>query len=164
MPRSPFSARSPQHVVVVGGGPAAHRFAEAVLSAEDHHVRLTVLADEPWLPYDRVQLTRALTGDGGGIDLTLGGGTVWQDPRVELRLGVEAREVDPAARTVTAADGSVVGYDELVLATGSAAARLDVPGAHHAFVFRTLDDAAGIRAEVERLRALYGRTPRGVVI
>ena len=31
VPRSPFSPQSPQHVVVVGGGPAAHRFAEAVL-------------------------------------------------------------------------------------------------------------------------------------
>ncbi|MFC6259039.1 FAD-dependent oxidoreductase, partial [Kocuria oceani] len=153
MTRSPFSARSPQHVVVVGGGPAAHRFAEAVLSVEDHHVRLTVFADEPWVPYDRVQLSKALTGPDGQIDLTLGGGTVWQDPRVDLRQGVAAREIDPAARTVTAADGTVSGYDELVLATGSAAARLDIPGAQHALVFRTLDDVAAIRAEVKRLRA-----------
>ena len=164
VPRSPFSPQSPQHVVVVGGGPAAHRFAEAVLSAEDHHVRLTVFADEPWVPYDRVQLSKALTGPAGAVDLTLGGGTVWQDPRVDLRQGVKAREIDPASRTVAAADGTVTGYDELVLATGSDAARLDVPGAHHAFVYRTLDDVAAIRAEVERLRARYGRTPRGVVI
>ena len=164
MPRSPFSPQSPQHVVVVGGGPAAHRFAEAVLSAEDHHVRLTVFADEPWVPYDRVQLSKALTGPAGAVDLTLGGGTVWQDPRVDLRQGVKAREIDPAARTVAAADGTVTGYDELVLATGSDAARLDVPGAHHAFVYRTLDDVAAIRAEVERLRARYGRTPRGGVV
>ncbi|MCJ8506153.1 nitrite reductase large subunit NirB [Kocuria flava] len=164
MSRSPFSARSPQHVVVVGGGPAAHRFAEAALAAEDHHVRLTVLADEPWVPYDRVQLSAALTGPAGSVDLTLGGGTVWADPRVDLRLGTRAETLDPAARTVTTAAGEVLGYDELVLATGSAAARLDVPGAHHALVLRTLDDVAAIRAEVGRLRALHGRTPRGAVI
>lgn len=185
MSRSPFTPSNPQRIAVVGGGPAAHRFAEAVLSAQDHHVVLDVFADEPHLPYDRVQLSKALSRD---VDLTLGAGSIWEDPRVRLRTGCKVREINPATKTLrTDAPGSSVAaqtspgghtvddagrqvpqtsfeWDELVLATGSDAARLNIPGAQRAFVYRTLEDVAAIRAEVQRLREKLGRTPRAAVV
>ena len=48
---------------------------------------------------------------------------------VDLRLGVTVTSVDPAGRTVTTADGESVGYDRLLLTTGSSPRRLTVPGA-----------------------------------
>ncbi|MDO5619099.1 nitrite reductase large subunit NirB [Kocuria sp.] len=168
MSRSPFTERNPQRIAVVGGGPAAHRFAEAILSAQDHHVRLEVFADEPHMPYDRVQLSKALAAD---VDLTLGAGSIWADPRVTLHTGCKVREIDPEQRTLrtdppagSGTKGEVFGWDELVLATGSDAARLNIPGAQRAFVYRTLEDVAAIRAEVERLRSKLGRTPLAAVV
>lgn len=161
MSRSPFSQYSPQRIAVVGGGPAAHRLVEALLAAEDHHVRIEVFADEPHVPYDRVQLSKALTAD---VDLSLGDSSVWNDSRVTLRTGCRVREIDPAARTLETDSHETCQWDELVLATGSNAARLNIPGAQRAFVYRTLEDVAAIRAEVTRLREKLGRTPRAAVV
>lgn len=161
MARSPFTPSNPQRIAVVGGGPAAHRFVEAVLSAQDHHVTVEVFADEPHLPYDRVQLSKALPGH---VDLTLGSGAIWADPRVMLRTGCKVREIDPGARSLRTDTGHRVEWDELVLATGSDAARLNIPGAHRAFVYRTLEDVAAVRAEVRRLRTALGRPPKAAVV
>lgn len=58
------------------------------------------------------------------------------------------------ARLVTASDGRTYGYDALVLATGSYAAKPPVPGndLRGAFVYRTIDDVADLRHYVEDLR------------
>ena len=60
--------------------------------------------------------------------------------------------VDPSAGTVTLADGEEVGYDRLVLASGSAPRRLGVPGEQleGVFTYRTLDDALGVRDAARR--------------
>ena len=69
-----FSPDRPREVVVIGGGPAAHRLVDALQSRalqsheSEQGIRITVLADEPHLPYDRVALSTRLGGD---ADLTL---------------------------------------------------------------------------------------------
>ena len=56
--------------LIVGGGPAAHRLVDALVSRGGARTRsIVVLAEEPYLPYDRVQLSKRL-GD-GTVDLTL---------------------------------------------------------------------------------------------
>jgi 3-phenylpropionate/trans-cinnamate dioxygenase ferredoxin reductase subunit len=75
----------------------------------------------------------------------------WYDEHnVELRLGVAATALDAAAHTVTLADGDVLHYDRLLLATGSQPRRLPVPGADAAGVhyLRTVDDSEALRAAV----------------
>ncbi|WP_422389160.1 hypothetical protein [Dermacoccus nishinomiyaensis] len=48
----------PTHVVVIGAGMVAHKFAETLLAKDDaRRVSLTVIGDEPFAPYDRVHLT-----------------------------------------------------------------------------------------------------------
>ena len=52
-----------QHVVVVGGGMVAHRFVDAMRSRDEPgRFRISVLAEEPRAPYDRVALTSYFTG------------------------------------------------------------------------------------------------------
>src|SRR5690606_8661513 len=121
---------------------------------------LTVLAEEEHLPYDRVALSKALSGQ---IDLTLGDPALWQNPRVRLLTGEPASEIDLEARLVRTATTEVP-FDDVVLATGSNAARLSIPGAEHTHVYRTLDDVTTLTAEVRRLAATLGRAPRAVVI
>ena len=142
------------HIVVVGGGMVAHRFVEALRSRDTGgRFHVTVLAEEPRPPYDRVALTSYFTGRDPD-DLSLGDGVLWSDPLVRLRKGVAATAVDSESQQVTLSTGEIVDYDHLVLATGSAAAVPPVKGAdlRGCFVYRTIDDVAELRGYVETLR------------
>lgn len=157
---------SERHIVVIGGGPAAHRFVEAMTAREGESIRLTVVTEESWLPYDRVALSKALTTAGEAVDLTLGR-ELWDRPGVDLRTSTRATNLDVAARSVTVSSPTgteELSYDDLVLATGSNAARLSVPGAEATHVYRTLDDIAALTAAVTRLGEKLGRPPRAVVV
>lgn len=157
---------TPRRVVVVGGGPAAHRLADAIAARDlsDGVVDLdvTVIGDETHLPYDRVALSRRL--EDPTTDLTLADGTVWQHPRISYRGGSPVVAIDPAERTVRLADGDVLSYDDLVLATGSRATVPDIPDADAGRVYRTIDDVDAIVAEMLDLRTSLGRSPNVVVV
>lgn len=156
---------SPQHLVVVGGGMVAHRLVEALRDRDASGAwRVTVLAEEPRRPYDRVALTSWFSGRSAD-ELQLGDPALWDDPLVTLRRDDRVVGIDREARTVTTARGRVERYDHLVLATGSSAwvppiEGADTPGV---FVYRTLDDVAALRGYVEELQA-QGRTVRGAVL
>ncbi|MFD7154815.1 nitrite reductase large subunit NirB [Kribbella sp. NPDC059898] len=154
-----------KHVVVVGGGMVAHRLVEALRQRDtDVEYRITVYAEEPRLPYDRVALTSYFSGR-DPHDLSLGDPDLWDDPAVNLRKGVRITAIDTTAKTVTTARGEQVAYDELVLATGSSAFVPPVKNndAQGCFVYRTIDDVAALRVYVERLKA-EGKQVSGVVV
>ncbi|WP_112246531.1 nitrite reductase large subunit NirB [Kribbella monticola] len=154
-----------RHLVIVGGGMVAHRLVEALRSRDTAvNWRITVLAEEPRMPYDRVALTSYFSGR-DPQDLSLGDPELWDDPAVTLRKGVTVTAMDVEAKTVRTSRDEVIGYDELVLATGSYAfvppiKNSDVNGC---FVYRTVDDVAALRVYVERLRA-EGKDVNGVVV
>ncbi|MCA2219948.1 nitrite reductase large subunit NirB [Nonomuraea aurantiaca] len=125
-------------IVVVGYGPTAHRLVET-LHERGFGGQVTVIGEEPRPAYDRVALTSYLSGT-SVEDLTYP-----VPPGTVTRLGGRVTAIDRAARTVTLADGSAEPYDVLVLATGSAPFVPPVPGAEHAYVYRTIDDLDAIR-------------------
>jgi nitrite reductase (NADH) large subunit len=154
----------PRHLVVVGGGMVAQRLVEALRDRDTAGTwRVTVLAEEPRRPYDRVALTSYFAGRTPD-DLALGDAALWDDPLVTLVRGDAVTVVDRAARTVTAASGRTYAYDHLVLATGSSAWVPPLEGAdlEGVFVYRTLDDVAALRGHVTRLAEQ--RPVRGVVL
>jgi nitrite reductase (NADH) large subunit len=155
-----------EQIVVVGGGMVAHRFTEA-LRDRDHQGRytITVLAEEPRAPYDRVALTSYFTGR-DPKDLALGNPELWQDPLVRLCRDTAAVAIDRDAKVVTTKDGHQYGYDHVVLATGSYAWTPPLPGADlpGVYVYRTIDDVADLRGWVEARAAHVGRPVRGLVI
>jgi NAD(P)H-nitrite reductase large subunit len=135
-------------LVVAGNGMVGHHFLEAAVERGLHRShRIVVLGEERHAAYDRVHLTTALEGAEPGA-LRLGAPDFHQAHGIDLRLGHTAEALDPAARTVTTAEGDVIGYDDLVLATGSAPFVPPVPGTDLAgvFVYRTLDDVEAIRS------------------
>ena len=69
------TSSTPRRIVVAGGGPAAHRFADAMHARGLEGWQLTVLTEEAHLPYDRVALSKALTDT--AVDLTLGTASMW---------------------------------------------------------------------------------------
>lgn len=153
---------TPRQIVIVGGGPAAQRCAETLAARIDAGAgpfRVTVIAEEPRLPYDRVALSTALSGE---IDLTLGDPGLWERPDITLLTSERVTAIDPVRRVVTTTEQELA-YDDLVLATGSNAARLPIPGAEDTVVYRTLADIDQLVATTERLAA-GGRTPNAVVV
>jgi nitrite reductase (NADH) large subunit len=156
---------SERHVVVVGHGMVGHRFVEALRGRDtDGSWRVTVLAEEADAAYDRVGLT-GYTEEWDRAQLALPGNDYDGDERVALWLNTPVAAIDPAARTVLTTGGRLIGYDALVLATGSYAFVPPVPGhdlpACH--VYRTFDDLDGIRAAARRALD-SGHGDAGVVI
>lgn len=157
-----MSDTAARHVLVVGGGPAAHRFTESLssrLDPTDPELRITVIGEEKHLPYDRVALSKRLDGE---IDLTLGDTALWD--AASYRPNTRVTAIDPEARTAVLSDGETLSYDELVLATGSSATVPPITNAAAGRVYRTLEDVDQLVAEVAEFRARKGRPANVVVV
>ncbi len=149
----------PHELVVVGHGMVGHHLVATVRDRDTAgEWRITVLAEEPRPAYDRVSLSSYFDG-ASEMGLRLPGADFAADGRVELCLGERAVAVDRAARAVTTAAGRILGYDALVLATGSYPFVPPVPGHDMpgCFVYRTIDD-------LEALSAAATTASAGVVI
>ncbi|QRZ62408.1 nitrite reductase large subunit NirB [Rothia sp. ZJ932] len=157
--KEPHSGRK---ILVVGGGPAAWRFVRTINEQGLGQDTVTVLMDEPYVPYDRVALEQIFND----VDknLTLGDTELWNTPGIELKLNTRASTLDREARTVTTTTGEIFEYDELIMATGSRAVKIPIPGSEAAHVFRTIDDVRTVVSEVARLTEKLGRAPKGIVV
>lgn len=114
--------------VIVGGGLAAAKAAQT-LRDEGYDGALVIVTGEAHRPYERPPLSKDyLRGD---VDRSkvFTVDEAWYDQNVELRTGEPATGLDPAARRLTLADGSVLDYRKLLLATGSSPRPLPIPGA-----------------------------------
>lgn len=131
-------------IVIVGGGLAAARTAEQLRRAE-YAGRVTIVSDEVHLPYDRPPLSKEVLRK--EVDDVALKPREWYDENdITLRLGAAATGLDTAARTVTLADGSVIGYDELVIATGLVPRRIPaLPDLDGIRVLRTFDESMALR-------------------
>ncbi len=107
-------------LVVVGNGMAGARFVEEVLErGGDDQFCITVFGDEPHGNYNRIMLSPVLAGESHEDEIVLNSHEWYADNGIDLRAGVRVERIDTAAKQVHAADGTVTGYDHLVLATGS---------------------------------------------
>jgi NADPH-dependent 2,4-dienoyl-CoA reductase/sulfur reductase-like enzyme len=138
-------------VVIVGGGLAAARTAEQLRRAE-FSGPITIVSDEDHLPYDRPPLSKEVLR-AETDDVSLKPAEFYAEKDITLLLGNGARSVDTDAKTVTLADGSTLGYDELVLATGLVPKRIrsfpDLPGIH---VLRNVGQSLALRREAADAR------------
>jgi NADPH-dependent 2,4-dienoyl-CoA reductase/sulfur reductase-like enzyme len=146
-------ALGPQHtLVVVGASLAGLRAVEAARS-EGYRGRIVLVGDERRLPYDRPPLSKAFL-EGATDDTTFRErATLTEDLGVDLRIGTVATGLDLDRGQVRTSDGAV-GYDRLLIATGSTARLLEGRGEDRSqdgiFVLRTHDDATAIRDRVRR--------------
>lgn len=137
-----------EHFVIVGAGQAAAQ-AIQTLRHEKFDGRITLVGEEPLLPYQRPPLSKKyLAGQLERERLFLRPRSFYEKNLVGLALGVRAVELDPAARRLALDDGRTLRYDGLLLATGSRVRRLlvpgaDLPGVHYV---RTVADVDAIRA------------------
>ncbi|MFJ8057729.1 NAD(P)/FAD-dependent oxidoreductase [Streptomyces sp. NPDC096142] len=136
-------------VVVVGASMGGLRAAEQLRTA-GWTGSVTVVGDEPHMPYNRPPLSKdVLAGKASFASLAFTPKASAAD--VEWRLGRKAVTSDLTERVLTLDDGSPLPYDGLVVATGMRSRRLRCPGpltGRH--TVRTLADAQGLRAELTR--------------
>jgi 3-phenylpropionate/trans-cinnamate dioxygenase ferredoxin reductase component len=138
-------------VVVVGAGHAGVQVADA-LRAGGYDGALTLVGDEPALPYQRPPLSKEHLALTETPALPLRSERFFRDNRIDLRTGVGVTALDRASRTVLLADGITLQYSALVLATGAVNRWPAVPGADLLGIhgLRTLDDAQAVRAKLHR--------------
>jgi 3-phenylpropionate/trans-cinnamate dioxygenase ferredoxin reductase component len=131
-------------IVIVGGGLGAARTAEQLRRA-DYTGPITIVSDEVHLPYDRPPLSKEVLRS--EVDDVALKPREWYDEKdVTLRLGSAAVSLDTAAQTVTLSDGSVLGYDELVIATGLVPRRIpSFPDLAGIWVLRSFDQSIALR-------------------
>jgi 3-phenylpropionate/trans-cinnamate dioxygenase ferredoxin reductase component len=128
-----------ERVIVVGGGLAGLRTAEA-LRARGHAGGLTLVAAEPYAPYDRPPLSKAVLR-GEADDTTVAAD--WDAIGCELLLGRRATGLGEGVLETT---GGPLDFDGLVIATGATPVRLPGDGPQH--TLRTIDDARALRARL----------------
>ena len=153
-------SNSDQVFVIVGGGLAAARAAQGMRD-EGFDGRIVIVAAEDHQPYIRPPLSKEYLQGAAERDTVFVHPNGWySEHTVDVLRGRTASALSPADHTVSLADGEVLRYDRLLLATGAAPRRYPGPGGDLAGVFhlRTLDDS-------ERLRdALAAGTSRVVIV
>jgi len=145
--------------IIVGGG-LAGAIAAQTLREEGFDRRITLLGEESNRPYERPPLSKDyLQGNTDRDSIFVHPESWYANHAVELRLGAAVTSLDPALRTVTTATGVQLGYDKLLLATGSTPRRVSVPGADFDGVryLRSVEDS-------ERIKAGFARAQRVAII
>ena len=138
-------------IIVVGHGMVGHRFVEELLrhcpDLEAAGLSVTVLGEEPRAAYDRVHLSDFFSGR-SAQDLSLVPEGFYDRPGLTLRLNARVASIERRDGTLQLADGDVLSYDRLVLATGSVPFVPGVPGREraHCHVYRTIADLEAIQA------------------
>lgn len=143
-------------IVIVGGGLAGAKTAEGLRDG-GYTGSIVLVGAEAHLPYERPPLSKGyLAGTDDGESLDVHDRQWYADHDVELCLGVPAVQLDRDAHQVVLADATRLGYDRLVLATGSRARHLDVPGsdADGVHYLRDIEDSNVLRTALGGARRI----------
>lgn len=117
------------HVVIIGAGQAAIQLIDT-LRRKGHRGRITLVGDEPHLPYQRPPLSKKYFAGAVERDrLTIRHAPYFEEHAVTTLLGRHAVAIIRGDRQLTLDDGTRLEYDALVLATGSRPRDLTLPGA-----------------------------------
>jgi len=136
-----------ESVVIVGAGQAAAQLI-ASLAQDGFGGSVTLVGDEPHLPYQRPPLSKKfLAGELAFDRLYVRPAAFYEKAGTRLMLGKTVQRIDRQDKAVVLADGSHLPYSTLVLATGSRARKISLPGADRAGVFflRNIADVEALK-------------------
>jgi 3-phenylpropionate/trans-cinnamate dioxygenase ferredoxin reductase subunit len=139
-------------VVVVGAGQAAAQLV-ASLRSEGFAGAITVIGEEPYIPYQRPPLSKAfLAGELAADRLFIKPEEFYTEAKCTLMLSARAVAIDRARKTVKLGDGREISYGTLALTTGSRVRKLALAGADlpGCFYLRGIDD---VKLLQDRLKA-----------
>jgi nitrite reductase (NADH) large subunit len=146
-------------LVIVGMGMAAARLVEELSKRALGRYAIAVVGAEPHRAYNRVLLSSLLADEVGEADIELKPASWWTAMGVTTIFGRRVVSIDRDASRIALDDGTFLPFSKLVLATGSEAVRLPLPGAElpGVLTFRDFSD-------VDRIRKATRNGARAVVI
>ncbi len=136
---------------VIVGASVAGGLAAETLRKEGFDGRVVLVGAEPVRPYERPPLSKEYQwGTRSEESVFLKPPGFYEEQGIELLTGRDAVSLDTRSRRVSLADGSRIGYDRLLIATGASPRRLAVPGAdlEGVLYLRTLEDARALRERI----------------
>lgn len=148
------------HPIVIAGAGHAGGAAAAALRQFGWKGGITLVGEEPVLPYQRPPLSKAwLKGEATAESLALRPERFYAQQNIDVRLSTSVAAIDRAARQVRLADGTAVPYARLILALGARARRLSLPGFD-------LPEVLELRtaADADRLKAAIGPGKRIAIV
>lgn len=132
----------PLSLVIVGNGMAAGRLLDELLARSGQRFNITVIGAEPVGSYNRIMLSSVLAKDADEQGIMQKDHAWYESNNISFHSGAAVNEIDRNDKCVVIEDGRRIHYDELVLATGSSAAR--IPAKNHdlknVYTFRTVAD------------------------
>lgn len=130
--------------VIIGASAAGMAAAEAIHQSDSSGI-ITVLSEEPVMPYFRPMIPFLISGRKSVADMMLIGQGPYSGSGITVRINERAEEIDTKHQVVTVQTGEQLPYDRLLIATGS---RPYIPPeiagteAKGVFALRTLTDAS----------------------
>lgn len=143
---------SAHKIIVIGSGPVGMCFVQALLKrAPLSHIQL--FGNEPYQPYNRVQLSALLAGKISREALDIPLPPLQDNPNFSYTISA-IRRIDTNSKTVSDAQGQLHSFDSLVIATGARAHVPSIPGVDQpgVYTFRNLKDAEFLYARMVRSR------------
>ncbi|KKC24132.1 nitrite reductase large subunit NirB [Sphingomonas sp. SRS2] len=146
-----LAPNSRERLVVIGNGMAGCRAVEEILARDPDRYSVTIFGAEPYVNYNRIMLSPVLAGEKSFDDIIINSAAWYADNGIDLVSGDPVIAIDRAERTVTAQSGRTVGYDRLLIATGSDPFIIPVPGKDLPGVisFRDMKDVDAMLAAAE---------------
>ncbi|MCC2637131.1 MAG: NAD(P)/FAD-dependent oxidoreductase [Moraxellaceae bacterium] len=144
-----------RRLIVIGNGMAGIRTVEELLALAPDRYAITVISSEPVVAYNRIMLSPVLAGEKRFEDIVTHPESWYAEHGVTLLAGFTVTDVRRKQREVVLADGQVLPYDRLVLATGSTPFIIPLPGHQHPDVlsFRDIHDVERmVRAAAHKKR------------
>ncbi|AYB39452.1 nitrite reductase large subunit NirB [Brevibacillus laterosporus] len=131
-----------QRLVLIGNGMAGVNVIEQILKHNQERYNITIIGNEPHPNYNRIMLSYVLEGSKTIDDIVLNNYSWYKENQIELQTGTAVTRIDTEAKKVYTDNGSVYSYDKAIIATGSQAFVLPVPGADKQGVigFRDIHD------------------------
>ena len=133
---------------------ASYAGVQSAISAREagYQAPIRIVADEADLPYQRPPLSKGfLAGSVAHSNLILRGADFFATQHIDMKLGARAVRIDRDAHCVELHGGELINYDTLLIATGSRARKLAIPGHDRDGIcyLRTLDDAVNLKRRLE---------------
>ncbi len=139
--------------VIIGGSAAGVTAAETIRKY-DQDSAVTLISDELFPLYSRCLLTYLIAGSINEDGLYFKNQDFYKKNNIKTYLGKRAVAIDTEKKSVSLEDGAKITYDRLLLATGAAPKRVDVPGNEKSGVFtvRKIDDARAIIKMLDKVK------------
>ena len=149
----------PKICIIIGASHAAAQLATS-LRQEGWNERILIIGDEPFAPYQRPPLSKALlSGEKTVTDILIRPLAVYNNNDIELKLGVVVEAINRSDKTIALTNGEVLRYDKLALCTGSRVRTVSLPGVNLTGIhyLRSITD-------VEKIKHNIGKGKRAVIV